>query len=130
MKKLYKLIFIGVVFCSILELVSGCNSFNDRLVKAPYRATVERKMEIVNAKKLLRVNDTEQRVLEFAGKPDEIRNISTSLNNDANRVGYAFIYLLKRDRDHGSLAQRGEENLKIIFNNQGIVTNIEANGHF
>ena len=130
MKRLNKFLIIGGALANILAFSNGCSSFQGNYVKAPYKATAERKMRIITAKKLIKVNDTEQRVLSIAGEPDEVRTISTSLNTSAEKVGFAFIYLLKRERDHGSISQRGEENLKIIFNNRGIVTRVEANGHF
>ncbi|UDQ97167.1 hypothetical protein AAEX28_08975 [Lentisphaerota bacterium WC36G] len=119
---------ICIVLClGLILAVSGCvNSYNR--VQTPYKASAERFQQIINAQRVLRVNDTEERVLKIAGEPDEVRNISTSLDSTGERVGYAFIYLIQRQSEHGSIIQRGEKNLKIIFNNNNIVTRIESNG--
>ncbi len=128
--KFSKIIITAVLFSGAIINFSGCaNLSTAHKITAPYNATAQRKQQIINAKSLVRVNDTEARVVKIAGEPDEVRNISTSLNGD-NKVGYAFIYILKRDRDQGSIIQRGEQNMKIIFNNKKIVTKIEVNGRF
>lgn len=128
--KFSKIIITAALFSGAIINFSGCvNLSTANKITTPYNATAQRAQQIINAKRLVRVNDTEERVVKIAGDPDEVRNISTSLDGN-NKIGYAFIYILKRERDQGSMTQRREQNLKIIFNNKKIVTKIEVNGRF
>jgi len=68
-------------------------------------------------------------VEKIMGLPNEKRNIYSSINKiEANKLGTAYIYLISRKSDYGSIAQRKEKHIRVNFNKSGKVKGLEKIG--
>ena len=49
-------------------------------------------------------------------------------NNWTKRIGYSFVYLVRRDRENGSVNEKNEKLVRVHFNQEDIVTRIDFVG--
>ena len=90
----------------------------------PYVASKE-KMDLLMAGYIkLKTGMKKEMVIEILGEPDEIN--STFDKNDWNkRIGYSYIYLLKRLKKDGSVDEKKESLIRVMFDLEDKVAEID-----
>lgn len=99
-------------------------------IKYPYRASIERRDQIINGARRLTAGMTDKDVLQQMGEPDERNQLYLSAEHFEDRKvdGWMWIYLLEREQPYGGIMQRKEKSFRIEINLDGKVKRIEAEG--
>ncbi len=99
-------------------------------ISYPYKATKDREQTILNNIDKLKIGLSKKEVLEMMTKPDEVnltyKYIKVKVGKEAeNIVGFSFVYLLRRDVEHGSIIEKNEQGIRIFFDKSEKVINID-----
>jgi hypothetical protein len=97
----------------------GCVSNPDKKGKLsyPYVASAHRKKEILDGVKRLHIGMHVDQVRKIMGNPDEINDTLKFIKGRSNRIGFSYQYLLQRKIEYGSVIERNEKLIKLMFGN-------------
>ena len=93
-------------------------------MKYPYKASSTRTQLIKKNYKLVKVGDSELDVKHILSQPDEITKQYEAKIKNPKHVGKAYWYIIQRNASSGSVNDKGEILVKIVFNLKGKVTHI------
>jgi hypothetical protein len=120
----------------VLLLISSCAVPEEnarpsgRGITCPYKASPERRNEIMSGFVKLVPGMPKAEAVKIMGEPDEVNKIYKSMSD--MEKGYAsgetYTYLLGRKRKLGFFIERQEKLVKLHFNLNGILTNIDKQG--
>lgn len=113
---------IGILFAIIAFFNASCNMeiMKDRLEKNdqinyPYIASEKRKTSILEGYRKVKIGMNVDEVLGILSSPDEV-NDTFDINNRSIRIGYSFVYLISRKQKNGSVNEKGEHLIRVMFN--------------
>lgn len=131
MKQLSGIIFVGILLSILL---CGCETTKTEPptneIVYPYRATPERAKAIQEGIGKLVIGMPKSEVMKIMGEPDEINKIYNTLDsmNKGRASGYIYVYLIQRRKKLGSFVERQEILVKLRFNLNDVLTNVEKEG--
>ena len=115
MKKYYLILAFA---CAVFGL-EGCINKPEKKegkISYPYFASVHRKKEILDGVKRLHVGMHVNQVRKIMGVPDEINDTFRFIKN-GKEIGFSYQYLLQKKEEYGSVIERDEKLIKLMFGN-------------
>jgi len=105
----------------------------ESMISTPYRASDEKIQLVKDSINRLSIGDNKDTVISILGLPDEVRpiyhrNDKFYVFQKPKPIGESFWYILARDKEKGSFAEKNESLLRISFTLDGIVTNVDKWG--
>ena len=136
MIRIMKYLLTRLCLISSCLIVSSCMDENrvidvgsvyGKPIKYPYLANNDRVLQIEGGVKHVTSGSSKSEAVMSMGKPDEV-NETQDKNNWTKRIGYSFVYLVRRDRENGSVNEKNEKLVRVHFNQEDIVTRIDFVG--
>ena len=90
----------------------------------PYKAPSTRAQLIKTSYKQVKVGDSELDVKRILSQPDEVTKQYEAKIKNPIHIGKAYWYIIQRNASSGSVNEKGEILVKIVFNLKGKVTHI------
>jgi len=81
----------------------------------PYFASAERQLVISNGYLLIEIGMSIKQVNNVLGDPDEV-NPTYDVKKRPSKIGYSHVYLLSRERLNGSVNEKNEHLVRVMFN--------------
>lgn len=94
----------------------GCTSEPVKKISYPFIANPQRKEEILSGEKKIRIEMTLYEVVKIMGEPDEINNVYVGIKS-YKEIGFSYVYLLQRKKENGSINEKDEKLIRLIFGN-------------
>lgn len=124
-----------LIALTLSALLCGCANDSHEIPQPdkltyPFHASESRANQIRGAHPKLVIGMPLENVRELLGEPDEINMFYASHEHmeSSSPDGQSWVYLIQRVKPYGGLLDRQEISLKLRFDNNQRLSNIESNG--
>ena len=117
-KTILNILFLLVLFLSLQGCISKPEEKEGK-ISYPYVASAHRKKEVLDGVKRLHVGMHVDQVIKIMGEPDFIRDTYRlgDIKRRSARIGFSCQYLLQKKKEYGSVIERDEKLIKLMFGN-------------
>lgn len=106
----------------------GINMAQTKPMSYPYLATQKKSAQILNHWKSIQPKMSDREVIRILGEADEIVPLYEPLKKNPKLIGKTWWYILQRDIENGTQAQKNEKVVRISFDKDDRVISVDKWG--